>query len=198
MTPSNYSAVIIKPDAHRDMLAEMIIRDLENNGLVTIFRKDKILSREEAERIYTEHRNAEHYEASVRSIEGGKEGNTVTVLIVKSESGDALKLTNEIKGRSDAGGVRLKYRRFSKKELEELGYSGENLMLELAKNRLHVPNSDDRSLELINMMLSGKERDNLRLREPELYNELEGWKKENREIKLLFEKKELRREMKIR
>ena len=198
LTPSNYSAVIIKPDAHRDVLVEMIIQDMENGGLVTIFRKDEVLSRKEAERIYAEHRGTPHYETSIRSVEGDKENRSVTFLILKSEVGDALKHTNQIKGRSDIGGVRFKYRRFSRKEMEDMGYSGENLMLELAKNRLHVPDSDYRSLGLINMMLSDSERENIRLREPELYKELEIWRNENREIKLLPENKELRKEMKIR
>lgn len=195
---STYGTILIKPDAHKDVLVGMIIQDLENAGLSTVFRKNKMLSRELAENIYAEHRNMEHYEASVRSIGGKGVEQPVTVLILKSTNDNALKLANKLKGRSDEGGIRLKYRRFSRKDLEGMGFSGENLAFELAKNRLHVPDSDERSLELTNLMLTQQEQEDLEFREPELYNELTNWQRENRKGKLILENKDPGQIIKIR
>ena len=52
MDSSSYSIAIIKPDAHRDMMAEMIGRDLEEGGLDVIFRKDIVFSEVQAKIIY--------------------------------------------------------------------------------------------------------------------------------------------------
>ena len=184
---SNYCAIILKPDAHRDVLAEMIIQDLEANGLTTIFRKDKVLSTSEAEEIYLEHYDRPHYEASIKSIKGESDDLFVTILILKSKDGDAIANANKIKGISDVGGIRYKYRRFSKKDFEDMGYGGEELMTKLGENRLHVPDNDIRSLELIDRLLSNTEKEDIKEREPELIRELEAWRFENKEGMLIPE-----------
>lgn len=194
---SNYCAIILKLDTNRDILAEMIIRDLEDGGLITIFSKDKVLSLNEAEDIYLEHFGNPHYEASIKSIKGDNKNSFITLLILKSKDGEALRNANKIKGLSDAGGIRLKYRRFSKKELEDMGYSGEKLATKLAENRLHVPESDSRSMKLIEMLLSNSEKKDIKDGEPELYKELEKWRLENKEGKFVSKYKKPFNEIKI-
>lgn len=184
---SNYCAIILKPDTHKDVLAEMIIQDLETNGLTAIFRKDKVLSNSEAEDIYLEHYGRPHYDASIKSVKGNNNDLFVTILILKSKNGDAITNANKIKGISDVGGIRYKYRRFSKKDFEDMGYSGEELMTKLGENRLHVPDNDIRSLELIDRLLSNTEKEDIKEREPELYRELETWRFENKEGMLISE-----------
>lgn len=180
-----YSIAIIKPDAHRDILAETIIKDIKENGLDIAFVKDMVLSREQAEKIYSDHFNEPHFEASVKSLMGEKGCDYVTVLIVESKDGPSLEKIQEIKGRSDKGGIRLKLRVLSQKELEERGFSGDELKEELAKNRLHVPDSDELNRSLINMLLTSKEIKELIERRPEVYKELRQISEKNRELKML-------------
>lgn len=195
---SNYCTLILKPDTHKDVLVEMIIQDLKDNGLFTIFSKDKMLSFDEAKNIYLEHLGHIHYEASVKSLMGDNKNRFITMLILKSKNGDALKNANRIKGLSDIGGIRFKYRRFSKKELEDMGYVGEDLLIKLAENRLHVPDSDTRSFKLIEILLSNSEKNDIKDNEPELYKEFEKWRKEKKDDSLTVEYKKTLNEIKMK
>lgn len=195
---SNYCTIILKPDTHKDILTEMIIKDLKENGLLTIFSKDKILSLDEAKNIYLEHLGHPHYEASVKSLMGDNKNQFITILILKSKDGNALENANKIKGLSDVGGIRFKYRRFSKKDLEDMGYDGEKLTIKLAENRLHVPGSDSRSLKLVEMLLSNSEKEDIRDNEPELYKEFEKWRQEKKEDSLVPEYKKPFNEIRIK
>ncbi len=180
-----YSIVIIKPDAHRDILVETIIQDIKKGGLSIAHTKDMILSRRQAEEIYSEHSDEPHFEASIKSLLGRKDCNRVTVLVVESNGGPCLEKLQEIKGRSDKEGIRLKYRLFSREELERRGLSGEGLKEELANNRLHVPDSDECCRHLINMLLTDREIKELKEVRPEFYKELRQIFEEKEEPKIL-------------
>ena len=180
-----YSIAIIKPDAHEDILAEMITKEIEDNGLAIAHRKDMVLSLEQAEEIYAEHADRPYFWASVKSLQGEKDSDYATVFVVESNEGPCLAKLQAIKGRSDMGGIRLKYRLFSRKELEEKGLSGDKLTEELSKNRLHVPDTDEASKQLINKLLTDEEINELKERNPEFYKDLREIVKENKELKML-------------
>jgi len=180
-----YSIAIIKPDAHKDILAEMITKEIEDSGLVIAHRKDMVLSLEQAEEIYSEHSARPYFWASVKSLQGDKDSNYATVLVVESNEGPCIAKLQEIKGRSDMGGIRLKYRLLSKQELEEQGLFGNELIEELSKNRLHVPDTDEACKQLINKLLTDEEINELKERNPEFYKDLREIVKENKELKML-------------
>lgn len=183
MNASLYTLTIIKPDAHKDILAEIIIQDLRASDFKIVFRKDIALSNELAEQIYREHKNDPNFEYAVKSLLGDEKNKFSTLIILKLLKGnDALEKIQEFKGRSDEGGIRLKYRFLSKQELEEKGYKEENLKKELAKNRLHTVDTHQRELEIIDMLLNESEKQDLKEREPEFYQELLELK-ENKEIR---------------
>lgn len=166
MNQSHYSIAIIKPDAHRDILVEMITEDIKQGGLDIVYAKDMSLSVEQAQKIYSDHINDPHFETCVKSLYGEKQHNCATILIIKSKNGHSLDKLQRIKGRADKDGIRLKYKLFSREEFEEKGYTGEGLKEELAKNRIHVPDSDELNIDLIKILLSDKEIKMLKEREP--------------------------------
>lgn len=180
---SSYTAALIKPDAHRDVIAEMITRDLQERDFDVIFRKDTVLTREQAEKIYAEHKGSQNFEQAVKSLLGTEKNKYSTVLILKllkEDDIDILVKAKEIRGKSNEGGIRFKYRILSEQELKEKGYEGEELKNELSKNRLHIPDSTHRALEMIDLLLNENEKLDLKEREPQLYHELRELK-ENKE-----------------
>ena len=185
MNQSHYSIAVIKPDAHRDVLTEIIIQDIKEGGLDIAYIKDMVVSKEQAEEIYSEHSNEPHFEASINSLQGEKGHNYVTVLVVESKEGSSLEKLQKIKGQSDKGGIRLKYRLLSRKELEEQGLSGDALTKELAKNRMHVPDSDELSRSLISTLLTNEEIKEIKESHPEFYKELRQISEKNKEPKML-------------
>jgi len=180
---SPFATVIIKPDAHRDVMAEMIARDLQEGGLDIIFRKDIIFSREQAEKIYFEERGKANFPNAAQSLLGTDKHKFSTLLILKSQEGrDGLLKAQNIKGKVGQGGIRETYHLYAREELEKMGLTSEELKNELAKNRLHVPDTDKKMIEIIDMLLAEREKMDLKEREPELYNELLKLR-ENREVR---------------
>ncbi|MDO8495982.1 MAG: nucleoside-diphosphate kinase [bacterium] len=170
-----YSIAVLKPDAHRDIIGGMIIRDLEEGGLDVIFRKDIVFSEKQAQKIYLKELEGQpNFPGAIKSILGTEKHNFGTILILKSKDGqDALMKAVNIKGKVGQGGIRAKYNLYSREELEAKGFGGDELSNELAKNRLHIPDTDLEAIELIKMLLTEKEKDELRSREPDLCNELD-------------------------
>lgn len=172
----NVDIAIIKPDATRDFLTEMIIRDLEETGIFVLLRKDLRFKEKDVPIIYPECVGLERYPSIVKSITGDyREGGChSTLLIVTCNEGDIHRRLKEIKGKSDSYGIRRKYLRHFWYELEEMGYSGERLRDELAKNRLHVPDKFETSLEIMRRFLTPAEKQELFFRDGELYRAIEG------------------------
>lgn len=169
--PNCYSVVIIKPDAHKDILTEMILRDIEEGGLEIVLRKDLSLSEEQAEMIYRDEKNKEKQRYATKSLllkEG--EPSYVTVVIVKSAEGfSALAMARELKGKSGKSGIRSKYQLHTKEALIDKYETRHGLKSALAENRLHVPDTDDDALEIINSLMSLSEKSDLKERAPRLY-----------------------------
>lgn len=159
-----YSAVIIKPDAIRDSLSEMIIGDLEQAGLSVVYRRELILKREVAEQLYAKHLatelGQERYPYAVESLLlEDVLGNQYpcVFLILKSKEPNALTLTQEAKGRADKSGIRAKYRIFFWYELEHMGITGDELKIRLSQNRLHIPDSYEGVKNTIKTLVNKKD-----------------------------------------
>ncbi len=169
----SYATILIKPDAHRDVLAEMIVRDIENGGLKVIFRKDLVLSAEDAEVIYSDEADKKIYAAAKESLLGTERNPFVTIIVVKSDGDEnALAKVLELKGKTNIGGIRKRYLVKTKEHLEGAGLNDQEILKEFAKNRIHVPDDGDRSIELLRLILRDREIDELRQREPELAAEI--------------------------
>lgn len=166
-----YSITMIKPDAHRDYLSQMIIADLEEAGLCVVYRKEMRLEPHEAESTYEEHRDSINYPYMVESLllkDGYGEQYPCMLLVLKTESDNALELNQKVKGQADKSGIRAKYRMYFWHELEEMGYHGEDLSLILARNRLHVPDDHDMMVEILGLLLTEKDIEKIAEREGEL------------------------------
>jgi nucleoside diphosphate kinase len=189
----SYAVAIIKPDAHRDVLAEMITRDFEEGGLSVVFRKDIVLSQTQAGEVYIKEPDQSKFHRAAKSLLGTDRDKFSTLVILKAKNGgEGVSIARDIKGKIGRGGIRDKYNLHTKDELEKMGLTGEELGSELSRNRLHVPDTDKEMLEIIDMFLIENERMELKDREPELYSELMRFN-ENREIKNEFlEKKNWR------
>ena len=105
-----FGMILIKPDAHRDFLSEMIIRDLEAEGAQIVLRKDVAISRDQATRIYRELAGDEKLEIAAETLSGNEKNRFATLVVVKFE-GDkpAQELLVELKGKADKSGIRKKY-----------------------------------------------------------------------------------------
>lgn len=167
----NYSVAIIKPDAFRDYLSEMIISDFEKAELSVIFRKEMILNESKAKAIYSEHQTSKSYHFGVKSLLlEDKMGNKLPcmLLILQSNIGNnALQKTQEAKGRADKDGIRAKYRKYFWYELEKMGYSGDELKLMLSRNRLHVPTNHKTTAKVLAILLTEKDIESITSKAPE-------------------------------
>jgi len=175
----SYSMALIKPDAYRDVLSQMIIADLEEAGLSIVFRKEMRLERHEAEFSYDEHRGSKNYPFMVESLMlKDKHGDQYPcmLLVLKSGEDDALGLTQKAKGRADRDGIRAKYRLYFWHELEEMGYLGDELSSMLARNRLHVPDDHQRMTEILGVLLTERDVDEISQREDQLGNIIREYK----------------------
>jgi nucleoside diphosphate kinase len=164
----------------------MITKDFEEEGFSVVFRKDIVLSQTQAEGIYIKEHDRPTFNEATQSLLGTDRDRFSTLIILKSEdNGKGLLKAQKVKGKIGSGGIREKYNIHTKDELERMGLVGGELGNELAKNRLHVPDTDREMFEIMSMLLTEKERAELRDREPELYDELIKFN-ENREIKNEF------------
>ena len=183
---SSYAVAIIKPDAHRDVLAGMITGDFEEEGFSVVFRKDIALSRVQAEKVYINEHDHSKFDRATNSLLGTDGDRFSTLVILKSkDGGEGVLKAQNVKGKIGQGGIREKYNLHTKDELEKMGLTEEGLGGELSRNRLHVPDTDEEMFEVLNMLLTENERMELKDREPELYSELMRFN-ENREIKNEF------------
>lgn len=163
----DYSIAILKPDAFRDYLSQMIIDDFEEYGLDVVFRKQMLLDEETAQDVYLEHKDSELYPFMVESLllerESGEQLPCMLLILKRRQGeGSALDQTQVAKGRADKSGIRAKYRLYFWYELEEMGFEGRELSLKLSQNRLHVPDDYERLSEVLGVLLSKADLERLR------------------------------------
>ena len=167
----NYAIAIIKPDAFRDYLSEMIISDFEKAGLSVIFRKEMILNEPKAKAIYSEHQISKSYHFGIKSLlledNLGNRLPCMLLILQSNTENNALQEAQKAKGRTDKDGIRAKYRKYFWYELEKMGYSGDELKLMLSRNRLHVPTNYEAIARVLTTLLTEKDIESITSRAPE-------------------------------
>lgn len=176
----NYAIAILKPDSYRDYLDQMILADFEKEGLSVVFRKEMKLDEGMAQRVYFEHNASKLYPFMVESLllkdKTGDQLPCMLIVLKSEESGsdNALTKTQQVKGRADKNGIRAKYRMYYWHELEKMGYTGDELSMKLAQNRLHVPDDYQRTAEILGVLLTKNDTERLAETAPDFAHWLKG------------------------
>jgi nucleoside diphosphate kinase len=145
-----YAAVLIKPDAIRDILEEAIIRDLRAEANVRIiFRKYWFVQKQMVGIIYPDWISKPEFPSMTHNMLQGQS----LLLIAKGES-DIYTTLKRVKGKMNQGGLRLKYRTKSIEEWGSLGFSGEGLKNKIAENRIHSTDTIDETVALCSLAMS--------------------------------------------
>lgn len=159
-TFESYSVAIIKPDAYRDFLEQVILDDFEKAGLSVVFRKEMKLNEQAAKQVYLEHETAKLYPFMVQSLlleDKDHEQLPCMLVILRGQvegQNSVLTQSQRIKGRADKEGIRAKYRMYYWHELEKMGYTGNELDTKLAQNRLHIPDDYQRTAEILGVLMT--------------------------------------------
>ena len=145
-----YAAVIIKPDAVRDILEEMTIQDLEDGaGVTPIFRKFWKITEDLARLIYPTWVERLEFPSMVHNITQGK-----SLFVVVSGDNNIYESLTRVKGKMNQGGLRLKYRTRSIEEWQVLGYQGRELQNKIAENRLHTTDDFEETIMLCTLAMN--------------------------------------------
>lgn len=146
---AEYAVVLIKPDAVRDILEEMIIRDLRvGAGIRVIFRKYWHIKRHITPLIYPDWVDKLEFPAMTNNLMQGP-----LLFLVVERHGDVYASLRETKGKMNQGGLRLKYRTRSIEEWQALGYSGQALRDKIAENRLHTTDNLAETVSLCSLAM---------------------------------------------
>jgi len=165
-----YAFLVVKPDALKKTLDINIINGLENFGLEIVKRKFTVLTRDQAANLYEEKSHYNYFPILLNFMTG----NQTLCLILKSANGNA---TEEAK----------KYRDWARHNLREKKYelTGEDLKLlnlgihplqgDITKvmaleNLIHVSDNFNGQEKLIKSLFNKWEIEELKDREPFLYN----------------------------
>jgi len=159
-----YAVVLIKPDAIRDVLEEMILRDLREEALVVpVFRKFWKVTEDLAKLIYSAWVERPKFPSMVHNI---TRGNSLFVVVRGDKT--LYELLTRVKGKMNQGGLRLKYRTRSIEEWQALGYSGRELQNKIAENRLHAADDFDETVFLCNLAMNHQDLATIELTAPYL------------------------------
>jgi nucleoside diphosphate kinase len=144
-----YVAVLIKPDAIRDVLDEMILHEIiSKTSAIPIFRKLWKITQEEARLIYPDWIENPKFPSISYNI---TQGYSLFVLVMGS-----IKIHQElirIKGKMNKGGIRLKFRTHSIEEWKALGYHDQGLSNKIAENRLHTTDNIEETIRLSSLIM---------------------------------------------
>lgn len=172
-----YSYLLLKPDVSRDILYPLIIKDLEEAGFDVVKHQNCQLKEEQIETIYKEHKEKEWFS----DLKDFLMKDQCLLLIVKQKDisdnqpadkiVDAIESINRFKGKVFQGGLREKYRLAKNRD-------------KFFANRVHTPDSYQEFLEDLSLLLNNEALNDLRLREPELYNSLLRYQSEGKELKI--------------
>lgn len=171
---TKFTIMFIKPDAVRDDLAEQILNDFLEAGMTPLFCKQLELNVDQATMIYRDHVDNSNFRFAIGSLIEEGDCKTSVLVLLKKDGDNALLTAQEIKGRADKNGIRAKYRRYLWTELQEKGISGDELSTMLSRNRVHIPDSDDHTCEILKELLDESEVKSIEKLEPEFGEFLEG------------------------
>lgn len=164
----NYAVILIKPDAIRDSLDEVILKDILNSASVApIFRKLWKVPPAIVAHIYPEWISRPEFPAMVFNI---TQGHSLFIIVKGSET--IYSELIRIKGKMNKGGLRLKYRTHSIEEWQALGYFGEDLHRKIAENRLHTTDTRRETTFLCSLSMDPHEIKTLEMKHPVLANEI--------------------------
>lgn len=141
-----YGLVILKPDTVRDSLEDDIIRCLEEGGLEIVWRAYWQIRPETAQIIYPKKVMDPTYSSIARAISFGP---AMVIVVRHSTNTDIWELLRQLKGRMDTGGIRNRFRHYSRAELILMGYEGQSLQDKLAENRLHTPDDAEEAAAVL-------------------------------------------------
>lgn len=145
-----YAVVLIKPDAIRDLLDEMILRDLQEGAcVIPIFRKLWKVDEPTARLIYPAWINRSEFPSMVRNIT-----QDASLFVIVRGGNSIYEELTRVKGKMNKGGLRLKYRTHSIEEWQEMGYSGRELQNKIAENRLHTTDNLEETIDLCVLAMS--------------------------------------------
>ncbi|MGC9048918.1 MAG: nucleoside-diphosphate kinase [Patescibacteria group bacterium] len=174
---SKYSYLLLKPDVSRDILYPLIVKDVEVAGFDVIKHQSCQLNEKQIEAIYKKHKEKEWFPKLVDFLMK----DSCLLLIVKQKdikdkqpAGkilDAVESINQFKGKVFQGGLREKYRLAKNQD-------------KFFENRVHTPDSYQEFLENLSLLLDNEALNDLRLREPELYDSLLRYQREGKELKI--------------
>ncbi|MCX6784524.1 MAG: hypothetical protein NTV81_01125 [Candidatus Komeilibacteria bacterium] len=160
----HWAIILIKPDAVRDVLEEMILNDLrEGTFIEIIFRKYWFVTRATACLLYADWVDKPQFPAMVHNLTSGQ-----SLLVIAQGDADIYASLRQVKGKMNQGGLRLKYRTRSIEEWESLGYSGSELQNRIAENRLHTTDDFQDTIQVCSLALENHEIDALNLIAPRL------------------------------
>lgn len=145
-----YAVVLIKPDAIRDVLEEMILYNLQKEtGAIPVFRKFWRITESLARLIYPSWVERPEFPSMVHNITQG-----VSLFVIVRGDETIYELLTKVKGKMNQGGLRLRYRTSSIEEWQKLGYSGQELQNKIAENRLHTTDDFTDTILLCNFAMS--------------------------------------------
>lgn len=142
-----YGTVIFKPDSVRDILENLMLADMECEGIEVVWRKYRQFNPDDVARIYPQQLDYPTYPSAVKAMCSGP----ALILLVRGDN--IHQRLKEIKGKMDKGGLRLKYKTYTKDQLMKMGLSGDALMDKLAENRLHSSDSTEEAIAICSMCM---------------------------------------------
>ena len=161
-----YAAVLIKPDAIRDILEEMITNDLQTEADVRIiFRKYWLIQKQLVKFIYPDWINKPEFPSMTHNLLQGQ-----SLLLIAKGGINIYTTLQKAKGKMNQGGLRLKYRTKSIEEWETLGFSGKALRNKIAENRLHSTDTLSETVMLCSLAMSSNDIEKLSKIAPSLAN----------------------------
>ena len=175
---SNYAYILLKPDSMRDILYPLFVKDLENAGFKIVKHQSLYLTPEQIKELYGNLKEKKWFPEMEKFLSSGLS----LLLIVKYEPDknhtqrkvkDAITLIKELKGKALKGGWREKYRLPKERPKEKF-----------FENRIHTPDSYQKFIKELSILLNNESLNDLKVREHELYAELLKYQRENKEIKL--------------
>ena len=144
-----FAIVLIKPDAIRDVLEEMILQDLQEEArIIPVFRKFWKVTEDLAKLIYPTWIDRLQFPSMVHNITRGH-----SLFVVVSGDDAIYESLTRVKGKMNKGGVRLKYRTRSIEEWQAMGYAGQGLQNKIAENRLHATDDFDETVFLCTLAM---------------------------------------------
>lgn len=157
---------ILKPDTVRDCLEEMVLKDIQDYGIEILWRKYYNFNCRDIQQIYSKLRAKKHFDCTTNAMTFGPS------LVFLGRGDNAYEVCKLIKGNWDRGGIRAKYRIYSKEQLEEMGYSGDKLETKLSENRIHFTDCLRESAEMSLICMRPSEITALSSVAPCLYEEI--------------------------